>query len=350
MSQLGQGMTFGVFMLNSVPPWKSPAEELKDELEQIKVADELGFHSVWVAEHNARRYGIVSSAQVYLAAAAAQTKKIKLGTAVVRLPLHHPLKLAEDLALIDVISDGRLYIGVGKGYDPLEFAAYNVDFNERDEMYKESLDLLKNALENQFVTHRGKYYNVNNVETFPKPVQKPMPPIFVMISRSDSSVINAAKQGHSIILGQFSDWDDCKRKIELYRETAISAGYSKEYVEEAIARSGKLFNLYCAEDTRQAQDEYEKGVMWYMGVRDNRSMFGFSRETQPYEYYLNHRSVIVGSPEKVTKDLQEFREHTGLNHVICWFNCGGQPQQQTLKSMKLFAEQVMPHFEVKEYI
>ena len=109
MRQLKNNMKFGLFFLNSVAPWKTDAEELRDGLEQIKVADELGFDSAWIAEHNARKYGVVSSTAVYMAAAASQTKQIKLGSAVSRLPLHHPLQVAEDMALVDVISDGRLY-------------------------------------------------------------------------------------------------------------------------------------------------------------------------------------------------------------------------------------------------
>lgn len=345
MAIYGKDMTFGMFMLNSVPPWKTAHQELKDELEQIVLGDELGFHSAWVAEHNARVYGVVSSAPVYLAAAAAKTKQIKLGTAVVRLPLYNPLKLAEDLALVDVVSDGRLYVGVGKGYDDLEFAAYNEDYSQRDEKYLESLKVLKNAFQNDRVTHKGKYYDIQDVPTYPRPVQQPTPPFFVMISSSDSSVVKAAEQGHSIILGQFPDWNNTRHKIDLYRKTALAAGYSEEYVNEAIARSGKLFNFYVAEDTQQAIDEYEKGLMWYMDTRDNRGMFGFSYERQSYEYFLNHKSVIVGSPEKVTADIKQFREETGLNHMICWFNCGGQPQDKVLHSMRLFAKEVMPHFE-----
>lgn len=344
MTAAGNGMTFGLFLLNSVPPWKTDRAEILDGLEQIKLADELGFHSAWIAEHNARVYGVVTSAPVYLAAAAAQTKRIRLGSAVVRLPLYNPVKLAEELSFVDVVSNGRLYIGVGKGYDDLEFAAYNVDYNQRDEMYLEALDILKTALNNERVSYSGKYYNVQDIHTYPRPVQKPTPPIFVMVSRNDSSIVNAAKQGHSFILGG-RDYEDANRKIRIYRETALAAGYSDEYVDETVARSGKLVNVYVAETTEQAIQEYEQGLMWYMDARQNRGQFGFSYEKQSYDYYVMHGNVIIGSPEKVTEGIKEFKRKTGMNHIVCWFNCGGQPQEQVLRSLRLFAREVMPHFE-----
>ncbi|MDQ7864151.1 LLM class flavin-dependent oxidoreductase [Peribacillus frigoritolerans] len=263
MAILGRDMTFGLFFLNSVAPWKTDAEELKDGLEQIKVADKLGFHSAWIAEHNARAYGVVSSTSVFLSAAAAQTSNIMLGSAVSRLPLHHPLQLAEDMALVDIISDGRLYLGVGKGYDALEYGAYNIDFDERHERYLESLDILTTALKAHKVTYSGKFYDIKDIPVYPRPVRPSGPPIFVMVSGNDDSMINAAKQGHSFVLGGITN-EDTSHKIELYKKTALGSGLSQEYVDDAISRSGKLLFCYVAETTELAQDEYRKGLEWYM--------------------------------------------------------------------------------------
>ncbi|MFJ8063231.1 LLM class flavin-dependent oxidoreductase [Psychrobacillus sp. NPDC096426] len=346
MAELGKDMTFGLFFLNSVPPNKTDAEELRDGLEQIKQADELGYHTVWVAEHNARAYGVVSSTAVYLSAAAATTKNIKLGSAVTRLPLHHPLQVAENMNLVDVISDGRLYLGVGKGYDKLEFDAYNIDFEERHERYLESLDILTTAMQTEKVTYSGKFYNIENVPVYPRPVQKDGPPIFVMVSSNDASMVNAAKQGHSFVLGGITD-EDTNHKIKLYREEALASGLSHEYVEEAVARSGKLLFCYVAETTEQAQEDFREGLEWYMSERDNRPTFGvISRERNvDYDRFLQSENTLVGSPEKVIEDIKRYKEETGLNNIILWMNIGGQPQHQVLKSMNLFAEKVMPYFE-----
>lgn len=345
MAILGKDMTFGLFFLNSVAPWKTDAEELRNGLDQIKLADELGFHSAWIAEHNARAYGVVSSTAVYLSAAAAITKNIKLGSAVSRLPLHHPLQLAEDMALVDVISDGRLYLGVGKGYDKLEFDAYNADFDDRHDRYLESLDILTTALQNPTVNYSGKFFDIKDIPVYPRPVQNPRPPIFVMVSGNDASMINAAKQGHSFVLGGIKN-DDTKHKIGLYREHALASGLSKEYVEEAVARSGKLLFCFVGETTEEAQEDYRQGLEWYMSERDNRPTFGvISRERDiDYDSFLKSENTLVGSPEKVIRDIEKYKQETGLNNIILWMNIGGQQQGKVEKSMKLFSEKVMPHF------
>jgi alkanesulfonate monooxygenase SsuD/methylene tetrahydromethanopterin reductase-like flavin-dependent oxidoreductase (luciferase family) len=338
-----------LFFLNSVAPWKTDAEELRDGLEQIKVADKLGFHSAWIAEHNARAYGVVSSTSVYLAAAAAQTSNIMLGSAVSRLPLHHPLQLAEDMALVDIISDGRLYLGVGKGYDALEYEAYNIDFDERHERYLESLDILTTALKTHKVTYSGKFYDIKDIPVYPRPIRPSGPPIFVMVSGNDASMINAAKQGHSFVLGGITN-EDTNHKIELYKKTALESGLSQEYVDNAVARSGKLLFCYVADTTEQAKNEYRKGLEWYMSERDNRPTFGvISRERNiDYDRFLQSENTLVGSPEKVIEDIERYKKETGLNNIILWMNIGGQPQEQVLKSMSLFSEKVMPHFLTKE--
>ena len=135
-------MNFGAFHLYSLPPWMSDSDVINQELEQACWLEELGFDEAWLAEHNAREYGIVGSLQVTAAALAARTKRIRIGAAVSRLPLHHPLHTAEDLALVDVISNGRFDLGFGKGYDPLEFETYGVDFEERDGRWEEALDIV----------------------------------------------------------------------------------------------------------------------------------------------------------------------------------------------------------------
>ena len=345
MRQLKNNMKFGLFFLNSVAPWKTDAEELRDGLEQIKVADELGFDSAWIAEHNARKYGVVSSTAVYMAAAASQTKQIKLGSAVSRLPLHHPLQVAEHMALVDVISDGRLYIGVGKGYDAYEFEAYNVDFNQRHDKYLESLDILTTALMNEKVSYSGNFYNIQDIPVYPRPVQKPSPPIFVMVSQNDSSIMNAAKQGHSFVLGGITH-EDTLHKISLYRKTALESGLSDVFVDETISRSGKLIFCYVSETDEQAAEEYRDGLMWYMSERDNRPTFGVIDRERNIDYakFLKSENTIIGSPETVTNGIKKYREETGLNNIILWMNIGGQPQNQVLNSMRLFSEKVMPNF------
>ena len=335
-------MKFGLFHLFSVPPWSNPGDAIDHEFDQMVEADRLGYDELWLAEHNARRYGIVGSTQLSAAALARATKRIRIGTAVTRLPLHHPLHLAEDLAFVDVLSGGRLDWGVGKGYDPLEFSTYGVPFEEREERWQETFDAVRRIWETGRIAHEGKFYTIPDGELFPLPSQLPHPPIYLMVSRSDSSVIWAAERLYPMVLGQGPEWDDARHKMQLYADTASSAGHSDEQITNALSRCWQLKQVHIAETTAQAEAEYKDALLWYFNIRDNRVMFGFDREERPYEYYLKHRSVLVGTPESVAADLREYREFTGIQNVITWFNCGGQPHQQVMRTLRTFAERVMP--------
>ncbi len=335
-------MSFSTFHLFSLPPWMTAAEMMGNELEQARWLDDLGFDEAWLAEHNAREYGIIGSLQVAAAALAASTKRVRIGAAVTRLPLHHPLHTAEDLAAVDVLSNGRFDWGIGKGYDPLEFETYGVPFSERDGRWEETLDIVLNMWRDGRIKHDGKYYHIPETELFPKTVQRPHPPVFMMVTQSDASVEFAAKRLLPVIFGQGPDWDDAKRKMDLYRSTAVATGHAKADIDATMARISQLKQIHIAPNQQQARDEYEKGLMWYFSISANRGMFGFNKEPQPYDYYLNHRSVILGTASQVTDQINEYREYTGINGIVCWFNCGGQPQAQVRRAMEEFSSKVMP--------
>jgi alkanesulfonate monooxygenase SsuD/methylene tetrahydromethanopterin reductase-like flavin-dependent oxidoreductase (luciferase family) len=335
-------MRFGTFHLYSKPPWMTDADVLNQELEQACWLEDLGFESAWLAEHNARVYGIVGSLQVTAAALAARTKRIRIGAAVTRLPLHHPLHTAEDLAVVDVLSNGRFDWGIGKGYDPLEFETYGVPFEERDARWEEALNIVLTAWRDGKIAYQGKFWTIPETELLPKPLQRPHPPVFIMVTQSDDSVVFAARHLYPVMFGQGPDWDEAKRKVALYRSTAREAGHSEADIEAVSRRFGQLKQVHVAASQQKARDEYEKGMMWYFQTSANRGMFGFNREPQPYDYYLNHRSTILGTPEEVAGQIAEYREYTGIDNIICWFNCGGQPHEQVRRSMELFSGKVMP--------
>src|SRR5439155_25388445 len=239
-------MQFSTFHLYSKPPWNSEGDVVRQELEQARWVEDLGFDEAWLAEHNARVYGIVGSLQVTAAALAAVTSRIRIGAAVTRLPLHHPLHTAEDLALIDVLSGGRFDWGVGKGYDPLEFSTYGVPFEERDGRWEEALEIVLRAWRDGRISHEGKYWTIPETELFPKPVQKPHPPVYLMVTQSDESVVFAGQRLLPVIFGQGPDWDDAKHKMDLYRRSSTDAGHSDHQIEATMARIGQLKQVHLA--------------------------------------------------------------------------------------------------------
>ena len=218
-------------------------------------------------------------------------------------------------------------------------------FEERDGRWEEALEIVLQTWRDGRICYEGKYWTIPETELFPKPVQRPHPPAFLMVTRSDDSVRFAGERLLPMILGQGPDWDEAKHKLEVYRQSAEEAGHDRERIEATMARIGQLKQVHVGPITAQARAEYEKGLMWYFAVRANRGMFGYSREAQPYDYYLQHRSTILGTPEQVADQIEEYRAYTGVNNIICWFNCGGQPREQVRRSMESFAGKVMPRFQ-----
>jgi len=315
---------------------------IENEINQVASEEACGFDTVWVGEHNARRYGIVGNVLITVAALARLTERIRIGTAVVRLPLHHPLHIAEDLAYLDTLTRGRLDFGVGKGYDPLEFATYGVPFDQREERWQEVFSTVLQIWETGRTEHKGRFYEGADAEFFPALLQRPALPVYVMVSRSDSSVVWAAEHLYPMHLGQGPSWDDVKHKMDLYAETARSAGYADEDIADALRRCWQLKQMHVSTTTERAVAEYEDGLMWYFAEKNNRIMFGYSPDPQPYESYRDHQSVVLGSSERVIDELGRYTEHTGIENVTCWFNCGSQPQGQVLSALSQFASEVAP--------
>jgi alkanesulfonate monooxygenase SsuD/methylene tetrahydromethanopterin reductase-like flavin-dependent oxidoreductase (luciferase family) len=340
---------FGIFLLTNVPEWSTDHEAVHKNIEQLRHADELGFEHAWVAEHNARRYGIVASAQLLLAAAATVTSRIRLGAGVSRLPMHHPLRLAEDYALVDVLSNGRLDFGIGKAYDLLEFQAYDIPADERDERYEETFEIVMQAWKTGKVQFQGKHFQVpgrgdqaESIELFPKPVQDPHPPVYVMVSSSEESLRSAARRGFSFVLGQRPSRDDVKRLVEVYREEGRAAGHSFDEIDANIARASQLKAIHVSDDFASAKAEYEQGYMWYVSLLSNRAKVGLGIQECSYDEYIQNESIIMGSSDDVADKLADFTSYTGLGGLVGWFDAGSQPQEQVLRSMKMFAEEVRP--------
>lgn len=335
-------MRIGVFHLMSTPPWTNSHDVISQHIEQVVEADRLGFDTAWVAEHNVRDYALGGSITVTMAAMAAATRRIRIGTAVARLPLHHPLHLAEDLAFVDNVSRGRLDFGIGKGYDELEFATYGVPFEERVERWEEAYEAITQIWQTGRTKFKGEFHEIPDAPLYPMPQQRPSPPIYVMVVKSIDSIKWAARHLYPFVMGQGPTWDEARDRLKLFADTASDTGHSDADIEHALSRCWQLKQVHVAETTKIAVEQYREPFSWFFGALHNRTMFGFPNENRDYEWFLDHRSLLLGSPEKVRDDLLEYREYTGIQNVAAWFNCGGQPHPQVLQSLNVFAEQVMP--------
>jgi alkanesulfonate monooxygenase SsuD/methylene tetrahydromethanopterin reductase-like flavin-dependent oxidoreductase (luciferase family) len=335
-------MRFGTFTVQSVGPSTNPADAVTHYFEQALAAEEAGFYEVWLAEHNGRRYGMAGNAVLTAAAIAAATDRIRIGTAVTRLPLHHPVHLCEDLSYVDILSKGRLDWGIGRGYDAFEFAAYGVPYEEAAERWEATYEAVTHMWKTGRTKFTSKFHDYPDTELLPTPLQRPTLPTYVTVAGSDNSVKWCAQRLLPIIFGTGLDPKAARDKLRLYADTAADCGYSTEAIDETLDNTWQLKQVHVGSTTQRAVEEFREGITWYMDALGNRTAHGFSGDRKPYEYYVEHEAVLIGSSAKMIDMIGEHHETTGINNVVCWMSIGDQPHQQVLNSIAQFGAEVLP--------
>ena len=345
-------MKFGLF---SHVPWPediAPGQVVDNITEEFVVGEQLGFDSGWLAEHHFSRYGIGSASLMLLANIAARTTTLRLGTAVIIPPLHHPVKLAEDTATLDLLSGGRLDAGFGRGTAGYEYTGYNADSDESQARFQESVRIIEGLWTTPDFSFEGMHYRVEKANLVPPPVQKPHPPMYIAATRSRETQDFAAASGHSGIIGVVLDTGDGLNLCYQLVEGAKEAGKPMDIGGIPFFRY-----FYVAETEEQARRDSEAALNWVMDVNQWRrtyqrgsevydSLEDFRRnrtELPPsYEYLFQHRAFI-GNPEQIIARIRELQD-AGIGYFGCNFSFGGMPQKKILKSMELFAREVMPEF------
>jgi len=331
---------FGVFSLLSVPDVRDEVALVQGELEINVAAEAAGFDSVWLAEHSGSRYGLIASPQVMAAAIAARTSRIRIGTGVSVLPLHHPLRLANDFAMIDVLSNGRLDYGIGRGYSAEEYASYGLDVAENRERFDEALEVITRAWTQESFSYSGKHYVIPQVQSVPSVIQRPHPPLY--IAAGSASTVEWAGAHLVRMLSSSGSAANIRRKWDAYREAGRAAGHSEEAVEAALAQSWVVKHIHVAEDDATAVAEAGPPFIWYFNLLANRRMFDGPNNTPPLAWWQVHGACYFGSPATVAEQLRAWHEASGVTNTLCWMNTGGMPTDRVLRSVRLFGEQVIP--------
>ena len=349
-------MKLGYFTLTDNPPAygdsrKDPSRLLEEVMAQCLHAEEIGLNSVWVPEHHFGLFGVLPSAPVFLSNVAARTKRVKLGPATVLLPVQHPLRVAEEFALLDLLSNGRAVLSVGRGYDAREYAAFGVDFAQSQEIFFEGLDIIKKAWTNETVSHQGVHYAFPECTVLPRPVQKPYPPIYVACF-SEPTMRYAARNGFDVIFAPFAAammFGSLQDAVREFKKESEAAGH----VGRKVMCSYFVNVTY---DERETTATKERLLHYFKGILP---AFPADRATAPahIRYFvdivermqamttedLGERSVITGSPEDCIKVLRDC-EAAGIEEVILYFGFGGWGHADTLRSMDRVAKELAPHF------
>ena len=207
-------------------PWPEenrPGDVYESHTQQVILAEELGFHSAWIAEHHFTRYGLGSAPLVIAANIMARTSKIRIGTAVLVPPLQHPVRLAEEVSVLGVLSDGRVDVGFGRGGPGYEFRGYNVDHSKSQERFREGIRVCQGLWTTPGFSYEGKYIQLDRANLVPPPMQQPHPPIFIAATRTQETLEFAVSTGHPTIVEnvQYTDeaLDLCRRFTEMSKQS-----------------------------------------------------------------------------------------------------------------------------------
>jgi alkanesulfonate monooxygenase SsuD/methylene tetrahydromethanopterin reductase-like flavin-dependent oxidoreductase (luciferase family) len=319
---------------------------------QVMRADELGFDYAWVAEHHfSNEYGIMPDVFVYAGYLAALTKRIKIGTAVVTLPLANPLRVAENSAFIDILSNGRFQLGLGSGYRKYEFEGFGIDFDGRRDIQEEALPVLMDIFHNKRVTHQGKHFKLKvdgAYELFPQSLQQPHPPIF-LAGATERSIGVAGRMGFGLLLSSWTPFPELARQTKIYR-TALEATPPALRENPARGHVDVARWVYVAETDAKAKQESEAGILRSLQHFSSGHTSGYlgtvSQDVgaSPRSYDALTRDIIIhGSPATVVEKIETLRAMTGaaslMLHFPPWYGV-----EKALASLELFASDVIPKF------
>jgi alkanesulfonate monooxygenase SsuD/methylene tetrahydromethanopterin reductase-like flavin-dependent oxidoreductase (luciferase family) len=333
----------GLFTEFEWRPGVDEAQAFDDSLNQVTVAEDLGYDAVWLAElHFQKERSVLSSPLVVGATIAGRTKRVKIGFAVQVLPLIHPLRLAEDVATLDQVSKGRLDFGVGRSGLPGHYTGFNIPYEESQERFDETLEILLKAWTEERFTYEGKYFQFRDVCAVPKPYQKPHPPLRVAAT-SEESYAAVGRRGLPIFLAvRTSSISELERYVGAYHAAWRDAGHPGRGEVAAI------LPVYVADTDRRAREETEASTMhFYRSVGEAlsagpRAEVGARLRRMSFDQVLKDFAVY-GTPERVADRLEALREAIGFTKLAVWMNVGSRiPPEGVLASMRLFAERVIP--------
>jgi len=298
-------------------------------LEQVEAAEALGFDSFWIAEHHFHEYGAIPRPAIWMAAAAQRTKRIKLGCAVVVLPFDNPLRVAEDLAMVDILSNGRLELGVGSGYLAHEFAGFNLDPQDKRERFDESLAILQKAWTGERFSHAGKFYNCKDVQLNVVPPQR-TPRIHVAVLRNEVAPFVGAQKLPMMMIpyATTEKLDELCQTTSRYREAFNAAGGHANQLEISFG-----LHTHCAPSTEQARKESKEAMERYVRTR-------LYAKQRAIDELIQKDLVAFGDADEVLRVAQEYQK-AGLTNFLAINNFGGMPHKQVLKSMELIAKGVV---------
>ena len=303
-------------------------------IDAVLEAEALGYYSNFLVEHHFSGMGQVSASLSLLSYLAAQTKTIRLGTAVVVLPWHNPVLVAEQAATLDLLSNGRFDFGVGKGYRYNEFEGFCIPIEESTERFEEAMEVIRKAwtTKGRF-SHHGKRWHYDNIIIEPEPVQKPHPPFWLAAGRPES-LRYAAQEGYNLFLDQFQTFEVMLERFQIYREAVLEAGREFTPHSVAVARGLLIAKTPAEREAAIAARMKSQEVMNAHGTSADKSVKS-SMVSDPDLRKAATEGTLIGTPEEIIERLKSL-EREGVDYVIL--------STRGNDALRVFAEEVMPAF------
>jgi alkanesulfonate monooxygenase SsuD/methylene tetrahydromethanopterin reductase-like flavin-dependent oxidoreductase (luciferase family) len=302
-------MKFGVLQFFSWPDRRVSLPTVYERaLQRIEIMDRSGYDAIWLTEHHFNDYSVCPSIPVMGSYVAARTKRLHIATGVTLAAFYHPLRLAEEVALLDILSGGRVYWGAGRGFDPKEFRTFGMTAEESYPRFREAVDIVIRAWRNERVSYHGNYYSFENVEVLPKPLQRPHPPMWVA-AHSPSAIEWAAAEGYSIMLGPHAPADEVGEQMVTYHRLLAEHGHR---TEGRVIPTVRLVAI--GKSDAEAADIAREGSKWLLRTYVNPKGERGDSEAMLQRYVDS--MVIHGTADRVVEKIQSLNEEIHLDYMI----------------------------------
>ena len=334
-------MKFGIYSSIADPPaGENLALRVEEVVAEARLAESVGFDSCFFGEHHQDRDGFLPSPLIVSAAVAAQTTTLILGTSVILLPLHHPVKMAEDVITLDIVSRGRFILGVGLGYQPVDFRTFEIPIEQRVSRFEEEIEIIRQCWDGSTFSFSGEHFNLEDITIRPRPYSDPSPPLWIGASRAPGAR-RAGRIADGFVAGPSTDLPGTIALTDAYYKAAEEAGR-----EPALCL---MRDAWVAPTRAEAERVYGPEVIdaykyyWRNGLNEFRH---YANESDINMDNMATDRLIIGEPQQVVDDFHRWKEATGADYFLLRLrhaHSGGPPHERIMEAIQLFGEEVIPH-------
>ena len=341
-------MKFSIFYVHETTDGKSEKQAFDELMEQCQLADDLGFHGVWFAEHHFSKAGVMPDPLLWCAAVAQKTKNIRLGTGISIMSFHNPIRLAEQAAMVDVLSNGRVDLGIGRGSQPKEFKSFNAKPSESRRRLQEGVEIVGRLLEGEKLTYDGEFFKCNETEIYPHPVQKPRPPIWIA-GTSPETYVWAGENGFKVMASAgFKGPEVFREKMALYVDAVKRSGGNTSNIDYAL-----LHRCIVCEDLDKDKyiENFEESMSKYLTYRADINKVDFPDDEsihlqRNWSYTFSVSDLldgggVVGNIEDNILEIKRLQEEFGLTDILMGMYGIGATHEQKMEILERFANEVM---------